>query len=173
MSEIPQQLLRPPEAYVDGHVKSIFEMAGFGGLPLWTQSGCTLFVHTHESVIEVSRAGSISVELRFEEVDGVPLIWFDLNFEDQAEGSGVYVFLNILDEQSVACLQALPYQRWIVIHWYDQNREYKTSSAVEWSPENQKRVRAVTEKAREVIERTGGGDFDEAINRVKGGTTLS
>ena len=87
--------------------------------------------------------------------------------DQSGEQHDVSVFLNILDEQSISCLQALPYQRWIVIHWYDENQEYSGSSAVEWVPENQAKVPKVTGQAREVIERTGGGDFEEAINRVK------
>jgi hypothetical protein len=81
----------------------------------------------------------------------------------------MFVFLNILDEQSVACLKALPYQSWIVIHWYDENREHVASSGIEWSPENRKKVQTVIEQARGVIERTGGGDFEEAMTRITGG----
>lgn len=174
MAKLPQNLLRPPDAYVNEQMKKVFAQTGFGGIPLWTESGCTIFVHTLTSIIEASRGGSTTIELQFEEVDGVPLIWLDLQMVDQrGEQQSVNVFLNILDDQSVTCLQALPYQRWIVIHWYDEQREHAGSSAVEWNSESQKKVRMVTGQAREVIERTGGGDFEEAINRVKGHQPLS
>lgn len=168
MAKLPENLLRPPSAYIDEQIKKVFTSSGFGGVPLWTESGCTIFVNTRASIIEASQGGGISIELQFEEVDGVPLIWLELMIADQSgEQHDVCVFLNILDDQSVLCLQALPYQRWIVIHWYDDNREYSGSYAVEWVPEKQAGVRRVTEQAREVIERTGGGDFEEAINQVK------
>jgi hypothetical protein len=174
MAKLPENLLRPPGEYLHGQIKKVFMQTGFGAIPLWTESGCTIFVHTRSSIIKNSQGSNLSIDLRFEEVDGVPLIWFDLLLVDQdQEQHNVYVFLNILDDQSVSCLQALPYQRWIVIHWYDENREFHSSSAVEWSPVNQKKVKTVTEQARGVIERTGGGDFEEAMNRVKGNVPLS
>lgn len=167
MSELPQHLLRPPEVYIDGHIKKVFELSGFGGIPLWTETGCTIFVNTQSNIIDAFQGSSPSIQLQFEEMDGVPLIWFDILLADKnGENQNVCVFLNILDEQSIACLQALPYQRWIVIHWYDENREYAKSSGVEWNPENQRKVKAIAEQAREVIERTGGGDFEEAKGQV-------
>ncbi len=169
MSKLPQHLLRPPEEYIDGHIKRAFDLSGFGGIPLWTQSGCTIFVNAESSLIDAYQQKGSSVELKFEEVDGVPLIWFDLLLSDNnEENQSICVFLNILDEQSVSCLQALSYQRWIVIHWYDEDREHVTSSAVEWSSENQRKAKEVTTKARQVIETTGGGDFEEAKAQITG-----
>jgi|GEM_PF-1359075 len=175
MTKLPHNLLRPPSAYIDGQIKKVFAKSGFGGVPLWTESGCTIFVNTQAITIEASREGGLAVDLQFEEVDGVPLIWLELAIDNAQSGEqhNVCVFLNILDDQSILCLQALPYQRWIVIHWYDENREYAGSSAVEWLPDNQKKVKTVSEQAREVIERTGGGDFEEAINRVRETRPLS
>jgi len=174
MKKLPPNLLRTPDAYLDGQVKKIFQQSGFGGVPLWTESGCTIFVHTQADIIETTKGADLSVELDFEEVDGIPLIWLELEIAvADNDRHHVSIFLNILDDQAVSCLQALPYQRWIVIHWYDENREYTGSSAVEWSPDNQEKVRRVTQQAREVIERTGGGDFEEVLNRVKNERHLS
>ena len=75
MTKLPQNLLRPPSAYIDEQIKKVFTSIGFGGIPLWTESGCTIFVNTRAIIIEASQGGDISIELQFEEVDGVPLIW--------------------------------------------------------------------------------------------------
>jgi hypothetical protein len=174
MKKLPPNLLRTPDVYVDEQVKKIFQQSGFGGIPLWTESGCTIFVHTRADIIETTLGADLAVQLEFEEVDGVPLIWLELEIViADTDHHRVSIFLNILDDQAVSCLRALPYQRWIVIHWYDEKREYTGSSAVEWSPDNQEKVRKVTQQAQEAIERTGGGDFEEVINRVKKDRHLS
>ncbi|NLW45452.1 MAG: hypothetical protein GXY92_09775 [Syntrophomonadaceae bacterium] len=174
VKKLPPNLLRTPNAYIDGQVKKIFEKSGFGGIPLWTESGCTIFVHTRTGTIETTKEADLFVQIEFEEVDGVPLIWleFEIALADD-DRHRVSIFLNILDDHAVSCLRALPYQHWIVIHWYNEEREYSGSSAVEWTPENQEKARKVTEQAWEVIQRTGGGDFEEVLNRIKKDSYLS
>ncbi|NLV16655.1 MAG: hypothetical protein GXY50_05565 [Syntrophomonadaceae bacterium] len=167
MTKLPEHLLRPPEPYIDESIRKALADTEFGGIPLWTKSGCTLFVKADSKRIESDSDQLLTVVLENEEYAGVPLIWFDLGFSssDQKRPK-VVIFLDILDEQAVGCLNALPYQRWIVLHWYNQELEYVCSSGIPWTKEEGLRAQGLIDWGRKVIERTGGGDFAEAMKQV-------
>ncbi|NLB19042.1 MAG: hypothetical protein GX825_10045 [Syntrophomonadaceae bacterium] len=163
MTKLPEHLLQPPDPYIDGIIRKALAETEFGGLPLWTKSGCTLFVKVDSALIEANSNLLLTALLENEEYEGVPLIWFDVKLESLSQGqSRVVVFLDILDEQVVGCLDALAYQKWIVLHWYNQDQEYVCSSGIPWTREEGLRAQGLTAWGRGVIERTGGGDFEEA-----------
>ncbi len=62
-------------------------------------------------------------------------------------------------------MEALREQKWIVFHWYDEKLKYVRSSAIHWSEEQRVETTRMVEAVRQIINRTGGGNFDSANYR--------
>ena len=60
-------------------------------------------------IIETTLGADLAVQLEFEEVDGVPLIWLELEIViADTDHHRVSIFLNILDDQAVSCYEPCP-----------------------------------------------------------------
>lgn len=163
--KLPKHILEAPPTYLHENVIETFRRAGFCALPLWTHTGCALLVHLDKQSIKDCRYAVHSVELELHEVDGSPLIRIVATVYDRpSDPLRMDCFLNIArtDEGHDAAILALAEQEWFVFHWYDENLQYIRSSGVSWGPEQREAAKAIIEKAREIVDRTGGGDFDRA-----------
>jgi hypothetical protein len=104
-----------------------------------------------------------SVRLELHEVDGCPLLRLDVAVYDRRQDPlRMDCFLNIQDEHAIHAVEALVEQEWMVFHWYDEQLRYVRSSGIHWPEENRKEATEMIAAAREIIARTGGGDFDRA-----------
>jgi hypothetical protein len=113
--------------------------------------------------IKACRYAVHSVRLELHEIGGCPLLRLDVKVYDRP-GDPLYMdcFLNIREEHAVHAIEALTEQELMVFHWYDENLQYVRSSAIHWPEENRKEAAEMIATAREIIARTGGGDFDRA-----------
>jgi hypothetical protein len=161
--KLPPHILKAPPEYLDENMIHAFRQLGFGCLPVWTSQGCALFVHVDSRTIRDCRYAVHSVKLELHEVDGCPLIRLDVTIYDRPDDPlRMDCFLNIKDEHQLPAIEALAEQEWLVFHWYDENLKYVRSSGIPWRPEQRQAARKIIEDARAIVNRTGGGDFNQA-----------
>lgn len=167
MGNLPKHILKAPPSYLDENMIQAFKQIGYGALPVWTSHGCALFVHIDGRTIKECQYAMHSVKLELHEVDGCPLIRLDVKVYDRL-GDPLHMdcYLNIQDtDHALAAIYALPEQEWFVFHWYDEQLTYVRSSGIRWQQENRDAARQIIDQAREIVNRTGGGDFDAAKAR--------
>lgn len=163
MKKLPPRILKAPPDYLDENMVTAFKALGFGCLPVWTNLGCALFVHVDSKTIKDCRYAVHSVNLKLHEVDGCPLIRLDLKVYDRPRDPlHMDCFLNILNENHLPAIEALTEQEVVPFHWYDERLQYIRSSGIPWRQENREAAARIFEQARQIVERTGGGDFDAA-----------
>lgn len=165
MDKLPKHILKAPPSYLDENMIQVFQQMGFGCLPVWTNHGCALFVHMDNRTIKDCRYAVHLVKLELHEVDGCPLIRLDVKVYDRPDDPlHMDCFLNINreDKSHLLAINALAEQEWLVFHWYDENLKYVRSSGIRWREEQKKAAKEIIAKALEIIEKTGGGDFDRA-----------
>lgn len=144
-------------------MKEIFRKIGYGYLPEWTDRGCTMFVRHNRSTIETTRGAVYYIRLELYEVAGCPLIRLLTTIFDRPDDPLVMeCFLNIQSEHQQPIIYALTEQETITFHWYDEEFKYVRSNIVKWSAKNREDAKEIIKMAQEIIERTGGGDFDTA-----------
>ena len=162
--KLPSHILKAPPEYLDENMIQAFRQIGFGCLPLWTSHGCAIFVHVDSRTIKACRYAVHSVKLELHEVDGCPLIRLDVKVYDRPdEPLHMDCFLNIQDEKhQLSAIEVLTEQEWFIFYWYDENLKYVRSSGIHWTAEQRETAKIIIEKAREIVARTGGGDFDTA-----------
>jgi hypothetical protein len=165
MGKIPDRIIKAPPEYLDENLIQAFEVIGFGCVSLWTHTGCALFVHIDTRTIKSCRYAVHSVKLELHEVDGCPLIRIDVTVYDRP-GDPLHMdsFLNINreDQDHLPAIEALAEQEWMVFHWYDERLKYVRSSGIPWRPDQRETAKQIIQQAREIVARTGGGDFDRA-----------
>jgi hypothetical protein len=73
-------------------------------------------------------------------------------------------FLNInrTDDDHLPVIEALTEQEYMVFHWYDEKLKYVRSSRIHWEEEQREATKKIITAARDIVSRTGGGDFDNA-----------
>lgn len=159
---IPKEILAASPAYVDDNLRQAFEQVGFGCLPIWTSTGCTLFVQVDERTIRECRNAVHSVRLELHEVDGCPLLRLDVKVYDRP-GDPLHMdcFLNVQDTDHQEVVDALAEQEWMVFHWYVPGMKYARSSGIPWPPQQREEAGEIIKKARAIVD-SGGGDFDQA-----------
>lgn len=155
-------LVAPPE-YLDPETVKAFRLIGFGGLPKWTDKGCALFIHIDRETIEACRGAIHQVRVELHEVAGCPIIRIDVKVYDRQDDPLHFdCFLNIQNDNDVPAIEALAKQDTMVFHWYDEHLRYQRSSAINWPKEQRRAAMEIIKAAREIVSRTGGGDFDKA-----------
>lgn len=166
--KIPEHILQAPPSYLDENMITGFRLMGFGCIPTWTNTGCALFTHVDAKTIRDCRNAVHSVKLELHEVDGCPLIRLNVKVYDRP-GDPLHMdaFLNINrpDRDHEPAIEALAEQEWMVFHWYDENLKYVRSSGIHWEQLQRDTAKEIIEKAKAIIARTGGGDFDLAKAR--------
>lgn len=163
--KLPPRILAAPPSYLDENMIAAFKQIGFGCLPTWTSQGCALFVHIDRRTIQACRYAVHSVKLELREVDGCPLIRLDVKVYDRpGDPLRMDCFLNITREDGghLPAIEALAEQEWMVFRWYDENLQYVRSSGIRWGEEQRKAAKEIIRKAKEIVGRTDGGNFDRA-----------
>lgn len=163
--QIPSHILKAPIDYLPDEMVDVFRRTGYGAIPNWTSHGCALFVHMDSKTIKNCRHAVHNVNLELYEVDGCPLIRIFVKIYDRLDSPlALEGFLNITreDEHDLPAILALTEQEWFVLHWYDENLKYVRSTGVPWGPEQRSAAKEIVEKARAIMVRTGGGNFDRA-----------
>jgi hypothetical protein len=162
--KLPSHILKAPPEYLDENMIQAFRQIGFGCLPLWTNHGCALFVHMDSRTIKDCRYAVHNVKLELHELDGCPLIRFDIKIYDRIDDPlHMDCFLNIQDnDHALSAILALAEQKMLVFHWYDESLKYVRSNAIPWHQENREMAKKIIDAARDIVVRTGGGDFNAA-----------
>jgi len=160
--KVPSHILKAPPTHLDENMIKVFNQIGFGCIPIWTDKGCSVFVHVDKRTIKESRYAVHSIVMELNEIDGCPMIRIDIKiYDDPLNPLHMDCFLNILDKQQNYSLEALCEQERLVFHWYDEDLCYVRSSAVSWSSDNRNAAKKIVEQAYQIINLTGG-DFDAA-----------
>ncbi len=160
---IPSHLLQAPLSHLGDEATAAFRRMGFGCLPLWTSSGCALFVHLDLASIKACRSAINDVRLELAVIDNCPLIRLDIRIYDQpGEPLMMDCFLNIQDERCGLAIEALVEQKWLVTHWYDEDLRYVRSSAIRWGQSQREGAKRIIANARKIVSETGSSDFDRA-----------
>lgn len=163
---IPKRILQAPPEHLDENMIRAFKQVGFSCLPTWTNHGCALFVHVDKKTIRDCQSALHSVHLELHEIDACPLLRLDIKVYDRPHDPlHMDCFLNIQDKHGVYAIEALREQNWMVFHWYDAKLKYIRSSEIHWPEEQRKEASKMVETARQIVSRTGGGDFDRAKKR--------
>lgn len=163
MAKIPPEVLIAPPEYLHPEMVKAFQKVGFGAIPIWTNTGCALFVHIDRKTIKDCRNAVHLAKVELYKIDGCPLIRMDIKVYDRPDAPlHMDCFLDITDKHSTSVIEALTEQEWLVFHWYDENLTYVRSSGIRWPVEQREEMKNIIAKAKEIIERTGGGDFNRA-----------
>ena len=165
MERIPKNILKAPPTYLDENMIAYFKLAGYSGVPVWTNMGCAFFVYMDARTIHRCRYAVHSVKLELHVVDGCPLIWLDVKVYDRKDDPLHFDgFLNITreDQDHLPAIEALTEQEIMAFHWYDEQLQYVRSTALRWHSEQRESAKEIIKLARAVVAETGGGDFDQA-----------
>jgi hypothetical protein len=148
---------------MSGDLKKSFEMLGYGGRPLWTNTGCAFFCYMDKKTCRQVKGAVHNVKLEYHNIDGCPLIRFDVKVYDQiVDPLHFDAFLNISNPDHIPGIEALTEQEWLVFHWYGPDFKYSGSTAIHWPEDQRQMAKLIIDQAKEIISRTGGGDFDRA-----------
>lgn len=164
--KIPRGILQAPmDELMSGDLLQFFKLHGYGGHPLWTNTGVAFFVYIDKRTIRECKGAIHDVKLELHEIDGCPLIRFDIKIYDRI-GDPLHfdAFLNINrpDQNHTPLLEALMVQEWMIFHWYEPNFKYSNSTGIHWPETQRQAAKQIIEQAKEITVRTGGGNFDSA-----------
>lgn len=163
MKKIPSEILIVLPDYLPLQMVEAFQIIGYGAIPQWTNTGCSLFVYMDTETINACRRAEYLLKLELLDVDGFPLIRLDITIYDRPDDPlRMDCFFNITSEYDMPMLEALSEQQWVVFHWYNEDLKYICSTAVRWPEKQRKEAKLILEKAREMISRKPSISFMEA-----------
>lgn len=169
--KIPKEILQAPmDDLMSGDLRKTFKKIGYGGIPEWTNTGCTFFCWMDNKTCRDVKGKVHNVKMEYYEIDGYPLIRFDVVVYDNIDNPLEFdSFLNVGNEDHGYMLGALMEQEWIVFHWYGENFKYRGSTGVRWKKENREWVKEIWEKGRECIRvgGVGGVNSENSMNSEK------
>jgi len=165
--KIPRELLHAPMDEILGDdLLGAFKILGYTGIPVWTNTGCAFFCYMDKKTCRQVKSAVHSVKLEYHEIDGCPLIRFDVRVYDQPiDPLHFDAFSNVQDEHHLAALEALAEQEWLIFHWYRPDFKYTGSTGIHWTPEQRFAAAAILQQARDLVCLTDGGNFDRAKAR--------
>lgn len=157
--DIPKRVMIGPPFKLTPDMREAFRRIGFGCLPVLANEECALFVHVDRGTIDACRGAAHLVRLDLYDVEGVALVRIYVKvYAIRDEPLEMDCFLNVQEEGSRLCLEALGGQERVAFFWFDERLDYVRASAVGWHEEQRRAAREVYRKAMELP----GGDFDAA-----------
>lgn len=165
--KIPKEIIQTSmNELMSEDLKKVFKKIGYGGIPVWTDMGCTFFCYMDNKTCREVKGKIHNVKMEYHEIAGCPLIRFDIVvYDDIINPLHFDSFLNISNEDHECMLDALKEQERIIFHWYDKDFKYRGSTAVKWKEENRMITGEIIEKGRECVEKKGIKDFDKAKDK--------
>lgn len=162
--EIPRHLLQGSmDDLMSGDLKLFFKLNGYGGQPVWTNTGCAFFCYMDKRTCNSVKGAVHDVKLELHEIDGCPIIRFDVKVYDRlVDPLHFDAFINIQNPDHLPVIEALTEQDWLIFHWYGPDFKYVRSTGIRWPAEQKEVAKAIIKQARNIITRTGGGDFNQA-----------
>ncbi len=163
MQKIPPEILIAPPDYLPPEIIEAFNQIGYGVIPIWTNMGCSLFIHIDSKTIKACKNAVHSVRLELYEIEKFPLIRLDIKIYDRLDDPlHMDCFLNITDKHQIPEIEALTEQEYLVFHWYNEDLKYVRSSAIKWPRQQREEAKEIINKAKEIIAKYGPGDFNKA-----------
>jgi hypothetical protein len=162
--KIPRELLEAPmDELLGDDLLGAFKKLGYTGIPIWTNTGCAFFCYMDKKTCRQVKSAVHNVKLEYHEIDGCPLLRFDIKIYDQpVQPLHFDVFPNVQNEHHLLAIEALTVQEWLIFHWYGPDFKYTGSTGVHWREEQRVATAAMINQAKELVARTGGGNFDKA-----------
>ena len=151
-----------------GDLKETFKKIGYGGIPEWTNTGCTFFCYMDDRTCRQVKSAVHNVKLEYYEIDNCVLIRFNVVVYDRLDDPLRFdAFINMGNKNHNYMLDALMVQEWLIFYWYGEDFIYKRSTGIRWKEENRNWVKEIVRRGGEYIEKNRRDGVRIDFDRVK------
>lgn len=110
--KIPKEILQASmDDLMSGYLKEVFKKIGYGGIPIWTNTGCAFFCYMDDRTCKDVKGKVHNVKMEYYEIDECSLIRFDIVvYDDIINPLHFDAFLNIMNEDHECVSETLKEQ---------------------------------------------------------------